>query len=68
MVEAKEVEPIRPYWFERLGMKGGEPFNVALRLLAEKLEAIEARLASLEKATSSWRPPGFVFGVGFDDK
>ena len=53
MVEAKEVGPIRPYWFERLGMKEGVGYNVALRILTEKLEAIEARLASLEKATSS---------------
>ena len=52
MVDAKEVEPIRPYWFERLGMKGGEPFNVALRLLTEKLEAIEARLARIEAMNS----------------
>ena len=43
----------RPYWYERLGLHGGEPFNAALRLLTEKLEAIEVRLASLEKARGS---------------
>ena len=42
----------RPYWFERLGMKGGEPYNVALRLLTEKLEAIEARVVSLERESA----------------
>ena len=62
-----ETEPIRPYWFERLGMKGGEPFNTALRLLTEKLEAIEARLASLERfsgydafAERHAAPPGML--------
>mgnify|MGYP001586796669 CR=1 FL=1 len=57
MVEAKAAEPVRPYWFERLGMKEGVGYNVALRLLTEKLEALEARLANLEKAASS---PGMM--------
>ena len=52
MVEVKEAEPVRPHWFERLGMKGGEPFNVALRLLTEKLEAIELKVVRLEMARS----------------
>ena len=42
----------RPYWFERLGMKGGEDYNVALRLLTEKLEAIELKVESLMNATT----------------
>lgn len=49
----EEAESVRPYWYERLGMKGGEDYNVALRLLTERLEAVESRLASLERARGS---------------
>ena len=52
MVDAKEVDPIRPYWFERLGIKEGVGYNVALRVLTERLEAIEARLARIEAMNS----------------
>ena len=52
MAKVEGAGPLRPLWFERLGMKGGESYNVALRLLTEKLEAVELRLASLERATS----------------